>query len=162
MTVDTNRKELFDALRCGEYPQGVGSLCINYDVGSYYCVLGVACDVSGKGEWVEIQHYDQKLGYKSDGGSEIVYSMPNDVVEHYGFHCSEGCAHPKSQKNFSEAIARSSSDAAEWLKEKSKTAPNPTAVINGITLTRLNDVFRMPFPLIADLLEEFEDYFFKG
>ena len=47
-----NRKKWVDALRLGEYKQAKQAL--KTDEG--YCCLGVACDISGLGEWQDI-HY---------------------------------------------------------------------------------------------------------
>lgn len=48
-----NRAVLAEALRSGDYPQATGHLRTSYG----FCCLGVACDISGLGEW---DHYEYR------------------------------------------------------------------------------------------------------
>lgn len=51
--MNDNTQKLLDALRSGEYEQGQNQLRVpGNDENDYaYCCLGVACDISGLGEW---------------------------------------------------------------------------------------------------------------
>lgn len=80
------------ALRSGEYGQSVGGLkqiiSQNPD-GSYkigYCCLGVACDISGLGEWVQGPNgtwtYSYSTGSSSWDSSEVV--LPDTVAVELG------------------------------------------------------------------------------
>jgi len=46
-----HRKQWVEALRSGKYHQGRGAL----RVGEKFCCLGVACDISGLGQWVPLK-----------------------------------------------------------------------------------------------------------
>ena len=47
-----NRRLWVEALRSGEYKQGRGALCRKTEDTFEYCCLGVACEISGLGEFV--------------------------------------------------------------------------------------------------------------
>ena len=74
----TNMQKWIEALESDEYEQTTGSLR-NADT---YCCLGVACDISDMGEWVEDI-------YKVDG---VTYGgmLPPKVVEWLGLHSEDG------------------------------------------------------------------------
>lgn len=69
-----------DALRSGEYKQGTGTL---KDEDGRYCCLGVACEISGLGEWDTARRYVISDG-SMDGDYDIAF-MPQSVAEWYGF-----------------------------------------------------------------------------
>jgi len=63
----SNRKKWIEALESGEYEQGKKRLRTEDDG---YCCLGVACDISELGEWVDYEgDYEYKVGYYSRGAS---------------------------------------------------------------------------------------------
>ncbi len=68
-------KKLIEALRSGKYKQTSGKLKVR----DTFCILGVACDVSERGQWTE---YDD---YKIKQGANFTYSMPPDLRNEYGF-----------------------------------------------------------------------------
>lgn len=51
-------KKWVKALRSGEYEQDKGHLCLEDEIGgdSFYCCLGVACDVLVEGHWQKDQY----------------------------------------------------------------------------------------------------------
>ncbi|WP_290738295.1 hypothetical protein [Haliea sp.] len=68
MTINSNAQKWVDALRSGEYKQGVGQL-YNQDLDKY-CCLGVACKV-----------YEKETGYNlgvDSGGTLIRYLQVKD------------------------------------------------------------------------------------
>ena len=69
-----HRKELVEALRSGKYQQGFERL----RDGNRFCCLGVACDISGLGEWYKFTYLEEK------------YSLPDEVIDYYGFNSTGG------------------------------------------------------------------------
>ena len=69
-----HRAELVEALRSGRYKQAQYSL----RDGDYFCCLGVACDVSGLGEWDNFQYLNNSI------------YLPSEVMKYYGFNEKEG------------------------------------------------------------------------
>lgn len=49
------KQKWVEALRSGEYKQGRKAL---RDKGNCWCCLGVLCDVSGMGHWIEDKYFD--------------------------------------------------------------------------------------------------------
>ena len=76
-----HRAALCEALRSGRYVRTEGSLRLSLDDEISYCVWGVACDVSGLGEWDE---------YGSDAG-HIAYTYRTDLTD---ITPPEGATHP--------------------------------------------------------------------
>ena len=74
-----NREKWIAALRSGKYLQVQDSL--KDDVG--YCCLGVACEISGLGDWAENKIYRVGLRFSS-------IDLPGAVVEYYGLASQEG------------------------------------------------------------------------
>lgn len=81
--MNDNAKAWVAALRSGEYSQGKHAL--RTDEG--FCCLGVACDISGLGEW------NERLGFEweQDGeGYEEQSLLPNHVMEWLGLTSHDG------------------------------------------------------------------------
>lgn len=121
-----HRAELVEALRSGKYKQGDGMLRqATKSTEDLFCCLGVACDLSGLGEWQESAAFEQdgkKITFKEYHVIQTeLTQLPPAVKDYYGF------AHP---------IGRFSSDDYE---HGSLTAYND----NGY-----------PFAFIADLIED--------
>lgn len=78
-----NMNKLADALVSGKYEQGEGVLRTDKNT---FCCLGVACDISGLGEWtleLEDSHYEYVIG-KDDGGVvESGASLFTDTMCHW-------------------------------------------------------------------------------
>ena len=67
-----HRKMWVEALKSGEYKQGMGALCRERNGTFEYCCLGVACEISGPGKFVP-RDYSQLGVYKfviKDGQSQ--------------------------------------------------------------------------------------------
>ena len=79
-----NRSKLLEALRSGQYSQTTNSL--RTKVG--YCCLGVACDISGLGEWVDTKEGD--YSYQIPNEQSQRGSLPKKVQEYYGFMSDNG------------------------------------------------------------------------
>ena len=80
-----NRKVWVEALRSGEYEQGTGQLRKD----NAYCCLGVACDVSGLGEWhsrLQNHNYTYKI---HEDKSDFTY-LPYEVRAWLGISTSDG------------------------------------------------------------------------
>lgn len=77
-----NVAKLITALRSGEYAQANGSLRKEDN----YCCLGVACDISGLGQW-EKKYVDWKYVIRDENGDEVAsdYStLPYPVAQWLG------------------------------------------------------------------------------
>jgi len=72
-----HRKQWIFALRSGEYNQGILSLKNQ----NAFCCLGVACDISGLGEWSE--HKDGDFSYIGE-----FCDLPVEVANFYGISIS--------------------------------------------------------------------------
>ena len=68
-------RDLICALRSGDYEQGFSAL--RNEKG--FCCLGVACEISGLGEWKDYYFYLES--------QEI---MPKEVMDYYGFRTGYG------------------------------------------------------------------------
>lgn len=82
---------LCDVLESGKYKKGIGRL----RDGDSYCCLGVACDISGVGEWKESNgSYGYACGPIDCGyiGFEDLdaYGLPAAVKEYYGLPSRAG------------------------------------------------------------------------
>ena len=81
MTINTERvQDLVNALRSGEYKQTTEAL----KSGDCYCVLGVACEISGVGEFIQNPRRQYLEEYKA-GGTRSTSQLPFVVACHYGF-----------------------------------------------------------------------------
>lgn len=114
-----NRQKWIDALQSGEYPQTGGAL--RDEIG--FCCLGVACDVSGLGEWQRTKRrnsasygYSYQVNEESEAGA-----LPNAVREWLGLRLADG----------------------EYTTRLGKSA----------TLAELNDMYGGTFDSIADFIE---------
>lgn len=81
-------RQLVDALRSGRYKQGKDALRID----DSYCCLGVACDISGLGEWKGTNIYDDdgrfvetQWCYELPSGASSSDVLPQAVAYYYGF-----------------------------------------------------------------------------
>lgn len=122
--LDPNTRALVNALRSGEYQQTRSVL----RRGDSYCCLGVACDISGKGRWVECLDMSN-LGYDTPGqraGWDRQVSGPYYAETSFLPH-----------------------EVTDWLGWKNR---NPVVTSDGRTLASLNDA-GYSFAQIADLIE---------
>lgn len=114
-----NIQKWVDALRSGKYGQ------VRYVLKGAkggYCCLGVACDISGLGEWGEATPYNDGIQYNfsgTTGRQRTLTQLPSPVVDWLGV-------------NFN-----------VW---KPKDYDQ--------TLADLNDIARLSFNVIADLIED--------
>ena len=74
-----NLREWVKALRSGEYEQTTGAL----RRGDGYCCLGVACDISGLGEWRDKPDMAESFYVIGDRPGESA-TLPRDVREWLG------------------------------------------------------------------------------
>src|SRR4051812_5428940 len=81
-----NRAKLVEALRSGKYEQGQGQLRLTQGAAHrpLYCCLGVACDISGLGDWAANDEYAIP-----DGHANRLH-LPNAVREWLGFASENG------------------------------------------------------------------------
>lgn len=100
------------ALRSGNYKQGQGRLRRADDT---YCCLGVACDVSGRGEWM-----------LSEGAYEYVLStfkrsfmaVPTVLAEEIGLEISLDAGDPQRVLwRLNDTEGRSFAEIADWIEE---------------------------------------------
>ena len=80
-----HRATLCEALRSGRYPRTTGALRRSYKKKHIYCVFGVACDVSGLGEWVRgrLSSIDSYIVDSTDAPSGY---PPTAVTDYYGLN----------------------------------------------------------------------------
>lgn len=127
------RRELVDALRSGKYEQGIGKL---KRLNGGMCCLGVACDISGLGEWVPTSSGDWYVFTITIKLDDVVCDssyLPTPIMDLFGFdHHGE----------FAE-----DQDAPEAIKA---TADSTTP---DWQLAQLNDM-GWTFAQIADLIEK--------
>ena len=69
-----HRQEWIKALRSGNYKQYGSKL----KTGDSFCVLGVACDISGLHEWEDYIYNDRRS------------VLPHDVMDYYGIKAQNG------------------------------------------------------------------------
>ncbi len=183
--ITANRAKLIEALRSDKYKQsGYRLATLNNDGNVSYCALGVVCNESGVGDWFVTHETDFESWVSLDdfmvdtpldeytlGFSDKIHSdspvrvftsdeelskdaLLKSVSEMYGFNST---GEVEKSTAFMEAILKSDSEVAKFVKEKAARALFlDTKVISLITL---NDGIHMPFPLIADFIEEFGEYF---
>ena len=84
-----HRKELVNALRSGKYKQATGKLRITTGDFDKFCCLGVACDISGLGEWSKVLNSDQQNYLVGQFGVGTI-DMPREVREYFGFTTGGG------------------------------------------------------------------------
>lgn len=90
--MNENAKKLVEALRSGEYEQGTGVL---RSTNNRFCCLGVACDISGLGEWrhepVEgVSPLEYTYHVSDETGEESDAALPKSVCEWLGFNTRLG------------------------------------------------------------------------
>ena len=126
------------ALRSGKYKQGEG--CLNDGHGGF-CCLGVLCDVQGV-EWTPgIDYGTNKTGKKVMG---IV--MPADpVFPERGTYVEVGIL-PDEIRDFVQLPTSTGLIPQDFLTDRKG---------NFITLTQLNDLEKLTFDQIADVIEYF-------
>ena len=86
-----HRKMWVGALRSGEYKQGRNNLCWKTGDTYEYCCLGVACEISGLGEFVLSSGLTSGyLGFIMDEEQPQNATLPDAVQEWLGLHDSCG------------------------------------------------------------------------
>ena len=83
-----NRQKWVDALQSGKYTQHRGELA-NKDL-TAFCCLGVACDISGLGEWINLstsKSYIYSIESESYGH---IGELPTEVQEWLGLSTPTG------------------------------------------------------------------------
>ena len=85
-----HRQKWVKALRSGDYEQGYGLMRTKDDK---YCVMGVACDISGLGEWKLGRgvggYYSEAYAYKIEEAMHFGY-LSIDVADYYGLNEENG------------------------------------------------------------------------
>ena len=137
-----HRRRLVDELRTGFYQQATGTLRAPVPVqpkgrSAYaYCIMGVACDVSGLGSWARLN--DEGHRYIT-GMNESAGGMLNRTLcEYYGFATEQGV--------YQETVKLSSDEepVSDWTSLIAKSDL-------GMPLTELADVIEDEPPgLIGD------------
>ena len=171
--ITANRAKLVKALRSGKYEQCIQELAkVDAKGNMRYCVLGVACNESDTGNWVTLPQrgkfgwvnvYDNFtpnpkdiLGFSTSVKTHepvvVTSILPVSVFEFYGFTASGDFINSRELLN---AISKSESDAANYVLDFLHPFDWETSTLSLVTL---NDAINMPFPLIADFIEEFGEY----
>lgn len=91
--MNENAKKWVAALRSGEYRQTAGNLRVS----DGYCCLGVACEISGLGRWVE---GESVYAYEIDGFEIEFVRLPRPVREWLGLRSSTGEFGSKSLERY--------------------------------------------------------------
>ena len=145
--------EWIHALNSSEYRQGCNALRTNDDA---YCCLGVASDIFDPYGWKVQDNVDNMWMYDYDGESselDIVFA----VQTYYGLR-DGGFFKPN--------------DLPEYLKDKViKCVEDNTEIITmsesdpradtSWTLIELNDIGKVPFPIIAEVILTIPEYIFE-
>ena len=85
--LEENRTKWLGALRSGEYKQADGYLKID----GKFCCLGVACEISGLGEWIEESPLAPKASsYNIEGENPVNSVLPETVRGWLGLESVEG------------------------------------------------------------------------
>lgn len=134
MSWNENAQKWVDALRGGEFPQGMNSL---HEVDGGYCCLGVACELyrkdTGKGKWIKpvAKCEDHRLMFSVNGeGSTTI--LPPEVRRWLNMKTSSG------------SLRIDAGDEEGFV---------------GSTLADAND-HGFEFPRIADLIERYKEDLF--
>lgn len=90
MTPKENRAALVAALRSGEFRQTTGNLRSRDEQGDCYCVLGVACEISGLGQWEAAGLKMFEYVPEADPLDGRTGGLPRVVREHFGFTTDGG------------------------------------------------------------------------
>jgi len=86
-----HRKQWVEALRSGKYQQG--ERWLRY--GDKFCCLGVACDISGLGRWVDVMDGDSAvsvLPYAVDAEQQMQV-LPKKIMDWLGVQSSKVSIH---------------------------------------------------------------------
>lgn len=137
MSTEVNKERIalwVEALRSGQYRQGLWELeRLGRGEGSEHCCLGVATRVAMAG-----------------GASVEAIVLEDDPATRFVSILDAGCSHP--------TVGHLPKAAAEWfgLPVMSETSTNVEVMYGGKMkrLTDLNDVEKLSFDEIADLIEE--------
>ena len=81
-----HRRLWVQALRSGKYAQYLGYLHTN----GGFCCLGVACDISGLGEWYKLYDRSCFSHYKISEGYQYHTKLPIEVRNWLGLNSGEG------------------------------------------------------------------------
>ena len=123
-----HREDLVYALRSGKYNQGRRALLYKDN----YCCLGVACDISGLGEWVKDENTDiiSNVAYVvREDGSESTVQLPGPVSDYFGID-----------------------DNGNYFNEEGAIA----------SLISKNDTYDLTFEEIADIIESEPKWYSDG
>jgi hypothetical protein len=93
MIMNEAEKKLVGELRSGRYRQTIGRLREIHPMVEGYCCLGVACDISGLGEWEggEFKVFDES------NFSEVL--LPYSVLKWLGWKTARGLLNVRGQGN---------------------------------------------------------------
>ena len=90
---DTVKQKWLDALRSGDYEQGIGALRKANGTDTF-CCLGVLCDLyqdaTGKGEWEKPGHRKKYRFITPNGEEQGV--LPDDVCDWAGLEVNQGAS----------------------------------------------------------------------
>ena len=81
-----HRRLWVEALRSGEYAQYLGYLHTN----DGFCCLGVACDISGLGEWYKLWDQSYIIRYKISPDNQSYTKLPIEVRNWLGLNSVDG------------------------------------------------------------------------
>src|SRR5215469_9718764 len=79
-----NMTKLAEALESGDYEQGKNYLLTTKDDKRKYCCLGVACEISGLGDWIPVRPLHSKSNYVVSDVDYCDAELPHAVQEWLG------------------------------------------------------------------------------
>ena len=144
------------ALRRDDYPQGKNALRQPaYPEFDAYCCLGIACEISGLGEWQRDPMGVANAFYWPDGDRAYDGTLPPTVAAAYGLANTDGTFWVTGA--WLAALQRdyptTGLDLAAYLGiDECDIDPNSSRTIAPLSLAVLNDS-GFAFPVIADVIE---------
>ena len=118
-----NRNKWIAALRSGDYRQATGSLRLN----DSFCCLGVACDISGLGTWI-----DHDTFRVSGRGDMALGCLPPAVAQWLGLHSATG------EFNDAESLAHYNDDGASFEEIAQMIEDRESELINHLDYEELD------------------------
>ena len=140
-----NRDKLCDALRSGKFTQGIDFMLVQTITGAYeYCCLGVACEISGMGNWSVLAATKNLYGTSVQQYEASQVKLPENVRDFYGFRTVSGVFWGSEWSRMVKhgIISDAASSIGDAIEQNSQFA----------SLTELNDL-GVDFNTIANVIE---------
>lgn len=147
--MNENAKAWVAALRSGEWHQSRDALRTEGEGRTGFCCLGVACEMSGLGAWIDGAYFQDR-----DQHAETERRQRNESQCPHCEGYDDECRHKEYSEEFTSPMVQ------KWLGLSSEDG---TFTLDGAhtSLVRLNDDGKS-FAEIADIIEKHQDQLFEG